>query len=159
MAFEPQLQNDEELLHDLALVISKKLSLRLVLTSKAAYWPGTKLAITDGVTTEMVSVGELKNVFVGKKSALGSMLVGALMIVGGVLWTLAGYVGAPQALVIGGLIVAVVGGQRRTIAIHGPKKKFTWKEPISFGGGIKDQVTEVVTAVERWAERVGAPRS
>jgi hypothetical protein len=94
-------------------------------------------------------------VVTGNKSQMGSMIVGLLMIVGGVIWTLGGFLGAPQALIVGGVAVAIVGGRRRTLRIASEKKKLSWTEPIAFGGGVKQQVTAVLDQVRNWARSNG----
>ena len=66
-----------------------------------------------------------------------------------------GYVGAPQAMILGGIIVALVGGQRRILRITGANAKLAWKEPIAFGGGIKRDVSAVLEAVQTWAASKG----
>ena len=83
-----------------------------------------------------------------------------LMIIGGMVWTMVGYphhftVGMPTALIIGGIIMAVMGTRYRALRIQGDQKRFVWNEPISFGGGVKQDVTATLGTVQRWAERRG----
>jgi hypothetical protein len=155
MAFQPEFEQGEQVSSDISLVIGGKVSLRLLLTNKAAYWPGSKFGLTDGVTTERVPLSKVQSVFTGKKSQMGSMIVGILMILGGVIWTLGGFVGAPQALIVGGIAVAVVGGRRRTLRISSEKMRLSWAEPIAFGGGVKQQVTAVLDQIRDWARSNG----
>lgn len=156
MAFRPQIDPGEKIEADIALVISEKPSLRLVLTNRAAYWPGKKaFAVSDAVTTERLVFAEILSVATGKRSSLGSLAIGLVMVVGGIIWTLCGYAGAPQALVVGGVIVAIVGGRRRTLLIRAERQKFMWTEPITFGGGIKTEVTRALESVRTWAQSNG----
>jgi len=151
MAFQPLLEQGETVSADISLVISGKQALRLVLTNRAAYWPGSKFGLTDGVTTERLSLPQVLSVATGTKSQFGSLVVGLLMVIGGIIWTLGGFVGAPQALIVGGLVVAAVGGRRRTLVIAAERSKFSWTEPIAFGGGVKAQITEALGQVRTWA--------
>lgn len=155
MAFQPEFEHGEQVSADITLVISGKIALRLLLTNRAAYWPGSKFGLTDGVTTERLPLSQVQLVTTGTKSQLGSMIVGILMILGGVVWTLDGFVGAPQALIVGGIAVAIVGGRRRTMRIASEKKKISWTEPIAFGGGVKERVTAVLSQVRDWARANG----
>jgi len=141
MAFEPELNENENIESDITLTISKKISLRLILTDQAAYWPGKK-----------ANLPEIMEIYVGRKSALGSLLVAIIMIIGGIVWTLAGYVGMPQALIIGGVIFSIVGGRRRTIKIESSNDKFSWTAPITFGGGIKKEIESITESIKVWAQ-------
>ncbi len=155
MAFQPVFEQGEQVSADITLMISGKQALRLLLTNRAAYWPGSKFGLTDGVTTERLPLSQVRSVTARTRSQIGGMIVGILMILGGIIWTLAGFVGAPQALIVGGLVVAAVGGRRRTLVIASEKSKFSWSEPITFGGGVKAQVSSTLEQVRTWAQTNG----
>ena len=159
MAFDPQLAADEKVEHDIFLVISKKPQIRLVLTNHAAYWPGKKaFAVSDPITTVRVTPDQIQEVFVGRKSAAGSIAGGLAMALVGLAWTFANYpesywVGYPQALIVGGIGVSVFGGRRLVLRIQSANERLHWVAPITFGAAVKDSITGVFTSVGEWCKR------
>jgi hypothetical protein len=157
MAFQPAFSASERVETKIDLVISNKPSLFLLLTNEAVYWPGRKkgLAISDPVTTERLAIAQVRAVHIFNKSTVGSLLTGILMILGGVVWTFGGYVGAPQALIVGGIIVALIGRRRRVLRLEGTTQELKWSEPITFGQSVKREVTNTLETVKLWANRHG----
>ncbi len=157
MAFKPTLSSSERVETTIDLVISNKPSLYLVLTSEAVYWPGRKkgLAISDPVTTERLAIPQVRAVRIFNRSAVVSLLTGILMVIGGIIWTFGGYVGAPQALIVGGIVVALIGRKRRVLRLEGTIQQLKWSEPITFGRSVKREVTNTLEAVKSWATRHG----
>lgn len=154
MAFEPELEENENVEEDITLTISSKVNLRLILTDKAAYWPGKKaFAVSDPIVALKTDLSEITQVYIGRKSALGSLLVAIAMVIGGIVWTLFGYVGLPQALIIGGFIFGIVGGRRRIIRIG----SLSWTAPITFGGETKKEVESICESIRVWAQKHSLP--
>ena len=151
MAFEPELTEAETIKHDIDLVITKNKPLRLVLTDQAAYWPTTKrMALKDSVGTAAVPIDEIEKVVLGRKSALGSVLAGLGLALLGILWTLAGYVGAPQAFIIGGILLSISGGRRVVVQVYAGKKKLEWTSPLAFGKKVKTNSAETQSSIANW---------
>jgi len=151
MAFQPQFEPGEVVEKEVSLAVSNKI-LFLLLTNNAVYWPGKKkFAVSDPITTERLSFREIERVQIGRKSATLSLLVGLVMVVGGTLWTLAGFFGAPQALIVGGIVIAIIGGRRRTLKIQGAGKTYKWSEPVHFGGQLGKTITAHLDSVAKWA--------
>jgi len=152
MAFKPELAENEHLEYDIDLVISKKTSLRLVLTDRAAYWPVMKrIALTDPVATACVPISDIEKVVVGRKGALGSIIAGLGLAVAGIVWTLFGYVGAPQALIVGGILLSIFGGQRVIVQVHSAKIKLKWTAPLAFGKKVKTDITDTLAKIAEWS--------
>lgn len=159
MAFDPQLRPDEKVEHDISLVISKKPQIRLVLTSHAAYWPGKKtFAVSDPITTVRATPDRIDDVYMGRKSRVGSIAGGVAMVIGGLVWTFANYpeaywVGYPQALIVGGIGVSAFGGRRFVLRIQSAKERLHWVAPIAFGSAVKRDITEMFTTIGEWCKR------
>jgi hypothetical protein len=159
MAFEPQLASEENVEHDLSLVISNKQHLRIVLTDQAAYWPGKKaLAVSDPITTIRAAPDRIEEVYVGRKSRAGSIAAGMAMILAGLAWTFANYpesywVGYPQALIVGGLGVSLFGGGRFVLRIRSGKDRLHWVAPIAFGGTVKRDIAEIFSTIGEWCKK------
>jgi len=159
MVFNPAFRDGEELEEDIELIISKKPQIRLVLTNKAAYWPGKKtFAVSDPITTIKVDLSEIESIFIGKKSSLSSLLSGIVMIILGGAWTFAGYpnsyyVGYPQALIVGGIILAFFGGKRTLLKIYSRNEKLQWSAPLGFGKKFKEDINTTVEKLSTWAKK------
>jgi hypothetical protein len=159
MAFDPQLDPGEAVEHDIDLLISKKPQVRLVLTSKAAYWPGKKtFAVSDPITTVRVASDQITEIYVGRKSRVGSIIGGVALVLIGLAWTLANYpeafwVGYPQALIVGGIGVAAFGGRRFVLRIQSGDQRLKWVAPIAFGSSVKRDIRDMFTKVGDWSGR------
>lgn len=149
MTLESRQEVAEVVEADIALVIDKKPALRLTLTNRAAYWN----------ETQRIPLADIINVTIGRRSILGSLAAGILMITIGVVWTLAPvaegkiFVGAPQALMLGGVLTAIFGSRRRTMSIETKTGNFYFSEPVAFGGGVAKRVDAALDDVRRWVQK------
>ncbi|MDL5050605.1 hypothetical protein QQ054_31890 [Oscillatoria amoena NRMC-F 0135] len=159
MAFDPQLDPNENVEHDIDLVISNKPQVRLVLTSHAAYWPGKKtFALSDPITTIKVDPDSIEEVFVGRKSSIGSIAAGGGMVIAGLAWTFIHYpeayvVGFPQALILGGVGVGIFGGRRSVLSVKSADQHLHWVAPIAFGGSVKHDIAAMFTQIAEWCKK------
>ena len=154
MAFNPELQQDEQIQHVINVTISKNESFRLVLTSRAAYWPG-KNSLSDAETTEVLPTSQIQSVQIRRRSAWASLAVGILLVLVGLVLTLAGRFRWPPILIVGGIIVGLIGHKRRVLVLASETDRFAWKEPIIFGGGVKQSITAAFGQIDAWAREHG----
>ncbi|MFM9960136.1 MAG: hypothetical protein ACKV2Q_02810 [Planctomycetaceae bacterium] len=180
MAFEPVFEPGEKISADIRFVIigsrgrHQYPELRLVLTNRAAYWPGSKFALIDSVTTERVPVSQVDSVSIRPELYWGRLLIGFSMCIPGVIvairvatsrhWDLPGFRGGlvivivPSVLLlVFGLFIAAHGGWRRTLTITSERTRFTWAEPRSFRGKLKAQVSAIFQQVRDWARSHNLP--
>jgi hypothetical protein len=163
MAFEVSLDDGEEIEADINLVISQKPQLRLVLTSRAAIWPGAKaFALNDAVTTERVPLHEIERVNIGRSSKTAARIVGLSLLFLG----LAGFVAVlmegqfsklPLLGVVMGPFIMVAGGRRRKLGscLRSGRRGLKWTSPAAIGGGVNEMVDAVLLEVRRWSEKHG----
>ena len=57
MPFEPEFEDGEEIVEEIELIISKKISMYLLLTTRAAYWPGKSFSKSPGLRQKCLMVG------------------------------------------------------------------------------------------------------
>ncbi len=163
MAFEPKLESGEEVLDDILVTFEKEAGLRLVLTNRGVFWPGKKtFAVSDPVTTERLSLSEIERFSYRAKSKVGSAIAGLLLTIVGLFMTFGEYfetgaiwVGLPQALVVGGVVIAAMGGRRKSLRIQGGKSKMTWSAPIVFGKRSNDELGQLEARLRAWVTTVG----
>ncbi len=163
MAFEPVLESKEEVLEDIQIDFNKDAGLRLVLTNKGAFWPGTKsFAVSDPITTEHLSLSKIELFSYRAKSKLVSVGTGGLLVLLGLFMTFGEYfetgailVGLPQALLVAGIVIALMGGRRKRLVLRGPSAKLKWSAPIVFGKKANQELDALEGRLRGWAERVG----
>ncbi len=154
MAFEFAPREDEVVEEDIDLRISDRSQLRIVLTNHGAYWPRRKLiAVADDVETVFVPLARIWRIVLRRKSQIGSLAVGLLMCAAGVVWTLAGTAGLPQALIVGGIALAVVGSRRLVFLVEATDTALRWTSPVTFGRAGRLEIETTARQLAGWAER------
>lgn len=160
MAFKPELSANETVEENIDLVISKKPQLRLVLTSKAVYWPGKRaFAFSDPVITKKAEHADVISLCVGKKKPVSSLFGGMGLILLGVLWTLSALpagkivVGMPQGLIVGGILLFMFGHKRTAVELLTKNGELRWSSPVAFGKKFNEDIERIESALVSWARK------
>ncbi len=173
MAFDPFLEPDEQVsfhFHYVNYFGGKgNPQFGLVLTNRAAYWPGFKFGLIDSIITKRMPLAEVISVSIRDVWHLGRLLVGGVMLTSGVIGIFlisrgivtarVGQNGAAVVLLVSvllsglGSVIAIHGGRRRTLVIASEQTKFRWAEyHVLFGDGPGCSLFEQVCA---WAQSNG----
>lgn len=154
MPFEPEFREDEEIIHEINIKITKKHLFYLLLTNKAAYWIGKKkFAIKDDTMAIRLPVVEVDRIVFRRSSIRWCLILGSLLVILGVVGILASGFGAHLAWIAAGILIILVGHKRRIVEISGRGRKFSWMEPIYFGGGINQRINQAFSFIKQWAEK------
>ena len=154
MPFDPELEEDEEVVHEIYVKISKKKNFYLLLTNKAAYWVGKKkFAVKDDTIAIRLPVEGVDCISFYKSDFLWCLILGSLLVILGLLMIVASGFGTHLAWVAAGILIIFVGHKRRIVKISGGGKIFSWREPIYFGGGIKQKVDQSFSHIRNWAKQ------
>jgi hypothetical protein len=169
MAFEPQTEFEpaEELVAALDVSFDRKANRRfvLVLTNRAAYWPGKKLfGIWDDVITVRVPLREIRRVEITRASGVVVALWGVAACLAGlaIVWLAVDgesyepdAVGYGLALAMGGICFGLLGGRRRRVTIETGSRRLSFTEPISLGGDARVRFAGALDEVHGWARTHG----
>jgi hypothetical protein len=170
MAYEPELENGENVRLRVQLNLSKKAQpFHFALSDRAMYWPGIKLiAKTDPYYFRRIPHNQVQKVEIRRLAPYGFWTLAAAMIVVGLVSTIFmmeplitsqpgshRVSGWPIAVFVGGLILPFAARGRYGLHVTTSEKNFKWKPPMVVDKASKDKVTEALAAIRAACESAG----
>jgi hypothetical protein len=155
MSFQPPLEPGESIHHHLEASQPGRAPLRLVLTDRAVYWPGSASRPVRVPVGQIhgIEVTESRRIGIGLAvSAIAFLaLLGAYLIVGS------------QSLL---LVLVLVGGiglrtltepPRLTITLNASAIRYSWTEPPHATDALTTNARAATSLLREWAETYGVP--
>ena len=170
MAYEPELENGENVQLRVQLALSKKAQpFHLAISDRALYWPAIKLvAKSDPYYFRRITHNQIQEVEIRRLAPYGFWALAAVMVVVGLISTvfmmqplLARTPGThqvsgwPIAIFVGGLILPFAAKGRFGLRITTTQKTFKWKPPMIVDKISKDKVAETLTSIRTTCESAG----
>jgi hypothetical protein len=170
MAYEPELENGENVRLRVQLALSKKAQpFHFALSDRALYWPGIKLvAKNDPFYFRRFTHNQIQAVEIRRLAPYGFWALAAAMVVVGLISTVFmmqpllnkspgthQVSGWPIAIFVGGLILPFAAKGRYGLRVTTSEKTFKWKPPMVVDKASKDKVTEILATIRTACESAG----
>jgi len=170
MAYEPELENGENVRLRVQLNLSKKAQpFHFALSDRALYWPAIKLiAKNDPYYFRRFTHNQVQKVEIRRLAPYGFWALAAAMIVVGLISTIFmlepllksepgthTVSGWPIAVFVGGLILPFAAKGRYGLHVTTSDKNFKWKPPLVVDKASKDQVAEPLNSIRAACESAG----
>jgi hypothetical protein len=170
MAYEPELENGENVRLRVQLNLSKKAQpFHLAVSDRALYWPAIKLvAKNDPYYFRRFTHNQIQQVEIRRLAPYGFWALAAGMVVVGLISTIFmmqpvlanqpgehRVSGAPIAVFVGGLILPFAAKGRFGLRVTTSDKSFKWKPPLVVDKASKAKVAETLDAIRTACESAG----
>jgi len=170
MAYEPELENGENVRLRVELNLSKKAQpFHFALSDRALYWPAIKfIAKNDPYYFRRITHNQVQKVEIRRLAPYGFWALAAAMVVVGLMTTIFmlepllksqpgshRVSGWPIAVLVGGFILPFAAKGRYGLRVTTSDKNFKWKPPMVVDKASKDKVAEALTAIRSACESAG----
>jgi MFS family permease len=168
MAYDPQLETDEQLTLQIAFKVSEKATaFNFAVSDQAVYWPATKaFAVNDATYFKRIRINEISEICIRRLPPYGLWVLATLMVLAGFATAFLIFAplinhepgkhsvsGWPFALIVGGILMPLATKGRLGLEVKTLDKTFRWKPPLVVDKTSKVKIrttfAEIVAACKR----------